>query len=57
MQSLEMTSGDSEMTSQFGTWKQLPGNEWGESCQRLQQLLEVAATAGSCGGLPARPTI
>ena len=27
-----------------------------ESCQRLLQLLEVAATVGSCGGLLARPT-
>ena len=26
-----------------------------ESCQRLQQLLEVAATAGSCRASPARP--
>ena len=44
MWSLEMTSGDFETTSQFGTWKRMQ-----ESCQRLQQLLEVTATAGSCG--------
>ena len=44
MQSLEMTSGDLETTSQFGTWKRMQ-----KSFQRLQQLLEVAATVGSCG--------
>ena len=44
MRSLETTSGDLETTSQFGTWKRM----W-ESFQRLQQLLEVAATVGSYG--------
>ena len=39
-----MTSGDLETTSQLGTWNRM----W-ESFQRLQQLLEVAATLGSCG--------
>ena len=42
MRSLEMTSSDLETTSQFGTWKRMR-----ESFQRLQQLLEVAATVGS----------
>ena len=42
MRSLETTSGDLEKTSQFGTWKRMR-----ESFQRLQQLLEVAATVGS----------
>ena len=44
MQSRETTSGDLETTSQFGTWKSMR-----ESFQRLQLLLEVAATVGSCG--------
>ena len=45
MRSLEMTSGDLETTSQFGTWKRMR-----ESCHSLQQLLEVAVvTVGSCG--------
>ena len=44
MRSLEMTSGDLETTSEFGTWKRMR-----ESLQRLQQLLEVAATVGSYG--------
>ena len=35
MQSLEMTSGDLETTSLFGTWK--------------RELPEVTATAGGCG--------
>ena len=47
------------------TWKQRPSlalvNDFREmnagELQRLQQLLEVAATAGSYGGLPARPAI
>ena len=54
MRSLEMTSGDLETTSSLAL-----GNECGRIA-RLQQLLEVvaaAATAGSCGGLPARPEI
>ena len=38
MQLLEMTSGNSETASKFGTWKQLPG-----------ELLEVTATAGGLG--------
>ena len=42
MWSQEMTSGDLEITSQFGTWKRMR-----ESFQRLQQLLEVASTVGS----------
>ena len=42
MQSLEMTSGDSETTSHFGTWKGLPRNKCG-SRQKLRQLLEAAA--------------
>ena len=29
MQSLEKTSSDSEMTSQFGTWKRVHGNKCG----------------------------
>ena len=56
MRSLEMTSGDSEMTFQFGTWKRLLGNEC-ERVARLRHLLDVAATTESCGGLPARPAI
>ena len=53
-----MTSGDSEMTSQFGTWKRLPRKkQMQESCQRLRQLLKIVETAGSYGGLPARPAI
>ena len=42
MLSLETTSGDSETTSPFCTWKGLLGNKCGE-------LPEVTATAGSCG--------
>ena len=47
MQSLEMTSGDLETTSQFGTWKRLPGNECGRvtigysNFWRLRQMLEA----------------
>ena len=44
MRSLETTSADLETTSQFGTWKRMQ-----ESFQRLEQLLEVAATVGSYG--------
>ena len=45
---LEMTSGDMETTSQFGTWKRLPGNECGgvargySNCWKLWRLLEAA---------------
>ena len=55
MQSLEMTSGNSSTTLQFGTWKLLLGNKCGRvargysNCWRLWQLLEAAAIAGSCG--------
>ena len=49
MQLLETSSGDLEMTSQFGNWKRLPRNECRRVCQRLWQLLEVTATAGRCG--------
>ena len=48
MQSLETTSGDLETTSQFGTWKRLPGNECERvargysNCLRLRRLLEAA---------------
>ena len=48
MQSLETTPSDSDMTS----WKWMR-----ESCQRLLQLLEVAATAASRSGLLAIPAI
>ena len=41
MRSLETTSGDLETSSQFGTWKRMRLH------QRLQQLLEVAATVRS----------
>ena len=47
MQSLETTSSDSKMTSLFGTWKLLSGNECGRvargygNCWRLWRLLEA----------------
>ena len=43
MRSLDKTSSDLETTYQFGSFKRM----W-ESFQRLQQLLEVGATVGSC---------
>ena len=49
MQSLKMTSGDSEMTSQFHTWKLLTGNECRRVARgysngwRLRRLLEAVA--------------
>ena len=49
MRTLETTSGDLETTSQFGTWKQLPGNKCGRvaggygNCWRLRRLLDAAA--------------
>ena len=55
MRLLEMTSGDLERTSEFGTWKQLLGNECRRvargysNCWRLLRLLEALATAGSSG--------
>ena len=55
MQSLETTSGDFETTSEFGTLKRLLGNKCERvsrgysNCWRFQQLLEAAATVGSCG--------
>ena len=48
MRSLETTSGHLEMTSKFVTQQQMR-----ESCQMLRQLLEVAVTTESSGGLPA----
>ena len=48
MWSLEMTSGDSDMTSQFGTWKQLLVNECGRVARgygNCWKLLWVAAEA------------
>ena len=43
MWSLEMTSDDLEITSQFGTWKELPANQCNAG-----ELPEVTATAVSC---------
>ena len=48
-----------ELVNKLPVWhlQTTSGKQMWESCQRLQQLLEVAATAGSCSGLPARPAI
>ena len=59
---MEMTSGNFE-TSLFDTWKRLLGNKCGRvardysNCWRLRRLLEAAATAGSCRGLPVKPAM
>ena len=51
MQSLEMTYGDLETTSEFSTWNNFFLNKWGG------EFPEVTATAGSCDGLPVRAAI
>ena len=46
MQSLQTTSGDLETTSQFGTWKQLPGTECGRVVRGYSNCWKLWRVAG-----------